>query len=952
MATLQNKVLGLYISFFNRSADQEELQFWMNQAKEIDADSLLKQLSLEFSANENFSNFYDKMSNQEYVEAIYKNSLGQSGDAQGIEYWTTLLNDGASRSEILVGFVEAALDFDRSDSRYKALSSDELNIAQERQNLLLNKVEVSNQYINKLGDLTQANNTILSDVTDKFASVERAKSKLVILGDRLSQQDIDDIINDYTDRLIADKLEIEHRDGYTWMENLINTKITDSDNNNTPDNEEDNTFIGTANDDTLVGFAGDDILSGEAGDDTLLGGFGNDILRGGAGVDTMDGGDGIDTFIVVGDVSAGGKSSLVYTEADLLNLGFDVSPLNIQNFVGDESLLGFDIATLNGTDYNEDEDGAVEVIRGGDGQDILFVIGTADISNYDMSDVEFIAIRSDVTFSARQLQNIPNIVGDGNSIIRIVTAVGDTVTLDLTQTHFSGMGQVDVGAGVTLGLSALSDLGGANILSGAGTLVGNSGANITLPNTYTVVGNLGVQNSDGTDASGQAQMLDSIVVGVVGEEIIGTDGNDYLVGTDEDDVFDGRGGNDILSGKEGSDTYKITSTGNKVIVDSGRHDSDTIDLSQLTGNVNANANVSLVNGGTYTVDGTSYDIDLGTEGTIGAAASQYAPENNLTFIIDVSGSMSTNTANGSTRMEDAKDAAIELIDAYQNIGDVAVRLVAFETTATSTFAGVDTWLDAENAKTIIETLVAGGGTGYYNAIEEAKTAIITGDEVNYFQNGLDSSYFLSDGIPGDGGLNGAMQTAWEDFLVDNQITSQAIGFGGIGNTSYLEPIAYDGVNDVELEAILESDTANLGELLVSTATLDFIENLIGTSGDDIITGNSLVNTLTGGLGADTFVFETISGEVDTITDFEHGVDTLKFIDLEGLEGFDTTVPGFLVDSTQGLIPAHPVFIFNDVTKVLSYSNVDGLDFTDPIDIVTLTGVTDLSMSDISLEYIV
>jgi len=42
--------------------------------------------------------------------------------------------------------------------------------------------------------------------------------------------------------------------------------------------------------------------------------------------------------------------------------------------------LGEPLTNFNGKDFNEDEDGAVEVVDGGDGEDTLYVYGTADIS--------------------------------------------------------------------------------------------------------------------------------------------------------------------------------------------------------------------------------------------------------------------------------------------------------------------------------------------------------------------------------------------------------------------------------------------------------------------------------------------------------------------------------------------------------------------------------------------
>lgn len=57
-----------------------------------------------------------------------------------------------------------------------------------------------------------------------------------------------------------------------------------------------------------------------------------------------------------------------------------------------------------------------------------------------------------------------------------------------------------------------------------------------------------------------------------------------------------------------------------------------------------------------------------------------------------------------------------------------------------------------------------------------------------------------------------------------------------------------------------------------------IENATGGSGDDAIVGNAADNVLTGGAGADTFIFVEGQGGYDVITDYERGVDRFDFSD--------------------------------------------------------------------------
>jgi hypothetical protein len=134
------------------------------------------------------------MVNQTFVEAVYRNTLGREGDAQGVAYWTALLYNGLSRSDFVSIFVEAALTFDRNDPQYATLSEEELDVAQLRQNLLANKVEIALQFTYQLGESTnipEDNNAkpeetpayiasikIISEVNEQPESVQIVKSFL------------------------------------------------------------------------------------------------------------------------------------------------------------------------------------------------------------------------------------------------------------------------------------------------------------------------------------------------------------------------------------------------------------------------------------------------------------------------------------------------------------------------------------------------------------------------------------------------------------------------------------------------------------------------------------------------------------------------------------------------------------------------------------------------------
>lgn len=86
---------------------------------------------------------------------------------------------------------------------------------------------------------------------------------------------------------------------------------------------------------------------------------------------------------------------------------------------------------------------------------------------------------------------------------------------------------------------------------------------------------------------------------------------------------------------------------------------------------------------------------------------------------------------------------------------------------------------------------------------------------------------------------------------------------------------------------------NLVKQIGGTAGRD---TLIGTAGDDVITGGIGADTLTGGAGADQFVFTSLRDGVDTITDFQPGVDRIvltQFLQSVGITSANPIASGYV-----------------------------------------------------------
>src|SRR5262249_43153087 len=147
---------------------------------------------------------------------------------------------------------------------------------------------------------------------------------------------------------------------------------------------------------------------------------------------------------------------------------------------------------------------------------------------------------------------------------------------------------------------------------------------------------------------------------------------------------------------------------------------------------------------------------------------------NVMLIIDVSGSMnsSSGVSGFDTRLDAAKQAMKDLLDQYDNLGDVRVQIVKFSGSASQ--VGTD-WMSVADAKTAINGLSATRTTYYDDVLTEAM--LIFGDAGKLSGSGTQNvSYFLSDGVPTENhAVGSSQQTTWESFLTTNNIVSFALG---------------------------------------------------------------------------------------------------------------------------------------------------------------------------------
>ncbi len=201
---------------------------------------------------------------------------------------------------------------------------------------------------------------------------------------------------------------------------------------------------------------------------------------------------------------------------------------------------------------------------------------------------------------------------------------------------------------------------------------------------------------------------------------------------------------------------------------------------------------------------------------------------NVMLILDLSGSMNNSSGlTGLTRLDVEKAAISELLDQYDNRGDVTVRIVTFSSTGT---AVGNAWMNLADAKTAIAGLSAGGNTFYDAALLTAMGAFADGTKLSG-PGTQNVSYFLSDGdptsnsdwpqIPGTQlahGIQTNEQAVWELFLTTNNIVSFALGIPNVTTPANLDPIAFDPASGTQVAdtPIIVTDLGQLTGTLVFT----------------------------------------------------------------------------------------------------------------------------------------
>ncbi len=564
------------------------------------------------------------------------------------------------------------------------------------------------------------------------------------------------------------------------------------------------TFTAYGTFENLTGSSFADSLTGSNGDNTIFGGVGADTIDAGTGNDIIFG----DTGTIADTVSSGANNDVIFggVGADTIDAGS-----------GNDLIFG-DTGTSTDTvpsgTNNDIIFGGVgaDTIDAGSGNDVIF--GDTGTS----TDTVPSGTNNDVIFGGVGADTID--AGSGNDVI-----FGDTGTT--TDTVPSGTNNDLIFGGV----------GADTIDAGSGNdvIFGDTGTSTdTVPsgtNNDVIFGGVGADTIDAGSGN-------DVIFGDTGtstDTVPSATNNDIIFGGVGADTIDAGNGNDVIFGDTGTTTDTVPSSTNNDIIFGGVG-ADTID---------AGAGNDIIFGDTGTTadtvaSGTSNDVIFGG---VGADTIDSGAGNDVIFG-DSDGVFDANHQWTGATITNIDGTSIDLLTASGDFN------YALQSGAPFNFLtrGTETKQFRE-----IEQVSLNGGSS--NNLLDASLyngpVALNGGAGNDTLLGGTASDTLDGGAGNDSLAGGAGDDAYifDGSNLGADTVNEAVG----GGADTLDFRAFTG-GPISLDlGQTAPQTINPGNLSLTLTSGNALENVFGSSYDDVITGNAKDNLLLGGGGRDSLV---------------------------------------------------------------------------------------------------
>lgn len=691
-------------------------------------------------------------------------------------------------------------------------------------------------------------------------------------------------------------------------------------------------LTGDLGNDSLMGSTKNDHISGGEGNDSLAGNTGIDTLNGDAGDDqfdmttdftsddSVDGGTGNDTLTI--DSYSGALTNVSNMETIVFQTGMDVTSVSdtliesgktltvdasavsgSSSFDGSGESDGINFVTgaqndvlwggsgndtftmTTGMDHVQGQDGddrfdmgsdlrADDVVYGGSGNDSLYVTDTNNNSDdfSQVKDMEFIELGASDAWEIAT----DTLVTSGKTLTMDATATTSLIFDASAETdgHYNILGS-DGGNTLTGGAGNDTLQGG----SGTDVLDGGAGSNILsyASSTSGVSINLADQTASGGDTAGDTITWSSF------SGIIGGKCTDTLTGDANANQITGGDWADVLVGGAGNDTFYYD-TGD---VDSG----ETVDGGSGIDRIYVSTSTDFSgSAGETSIEelqiaaGQTATFDIGMAGFLGGLTTLYSADTAHT-------STETVLYQGTSGIDNLDFSAESLTydtswgseDAFTIEGGAGNDVIKAWNSATSINggAGADDMTGGTaddififNTGDVASGETMDGGDGFDTLYIETSTSFEATNTISNIENiriaagqalTLTTSMSLLNDLPGDEGIiSGASGATVEKIIITG--TSGADTYELDSSTPFFS--SWGSEDTITIEGNDGDDV--LTSNWTQAATID------GGTGNDYLTSGEATDTLTGGVGEDTFYYRATSHGGDTITDFSATDDTFQF----------------------------------------------------------------------------